>query len=529
VAIVTSRNQLAGLIAEGACPLTVDLLAAADARGLLARRLGAARIAAEPDAVDEIIAGCARLPLALAIAAARAATRPGFPLAVAAAELHETSRTLDAFDGDDPATNVRAVFSWSYRALSDDAARLFRLLGLHPGPDISIFAAASLAGIAEGQARQLLAELTRAHLLAEHVPGRFTLHDLLRSYADELAHGQDSEPLRAQAVRRLLDHYLHTARCGAELLEPYLDPFSVLPAAAGVIAEPPGTTERALSWFADEHANLLAAVQLAGDSDLSSHAWQLAWTLSSYLIRRSLWHDTALACNAALDVARRSADVAGQARCMHRLASACAMSLRLAEATGLFEQVLELYATVGDCAGQAAVHRTLMWIAGREDRHADALQHSLQAQELLRAAGNQAGQVRVLTDIAYGHAALGSYEEALGYCERALAEIRELGEPSWEDTVWDTLGYIHRHLGNYQQAITCYRRAFELCEEAGDPFNEASMLDVLGDTHREAGADDEARRAWARALRILDEIGHPDADEIREKLGPGRDWLASGA
>ena len=400
---------------------------------------------------------------------------------------------------------------------------MFRLLSLAPGPDVTAPAAASLAALPLAQARRLLAGLATAHLLTEHAPRRYTCHDLLRAYARELAGRHDNAGTRDAAVRRLLDHYLHSASAAAALLEPFFDPVSAPPAAAGVIADPPDTAERAQGWFADERATLLTAVQLAAASGMATHSWQLAWNLGSFLLRRGLWDDTALACNTALDAARHSADFAGQARCLHRLASAHAMSLRLAEATRLFEEALQFYGKVGDLASQAAIHRTLMWIAAREDRHGDALTHALQAQELFRAAGNRAGQARVLTDIAYGHAALGRYEQAIGYCEQALAQVRELGERSWEDVIWDTLGFIHRRLGDYRQSVTCYRRAIEICREGGDRFNEASALDVLGDTHQEAGSEDNARQAWMQALRIFDELGqpdHPDADEIRAKLQP---------
>jgi DNA-binding SARP family transcriptional activator len=519
LAVVTSRQQLASLtVAENACPLTLDLMPAAEARDLLAARLGRQRADAEPGAVGEIITSCARLPLALAIAAARAAARPGFTLAELAAELRDARPALDVLGDDDPATDPRAVFSWSYDALTPQAAGLFRLLSVAPGPDITAPAAASLAAVPLARARRLLAELSTAHLLTEHAPRRYACHDLLRAYTRELAASHDDADQRDAATRRLLDHYLHSVRGAAALLEPFFDPVSVPPAAEGVIADPPDTAERALSWFADERAILLAAVQLAADRGLTTHAWQLAWSLSSFLLRRTLWDDTALACNTALDAARRSADVTGQARCLHRIASFHAMSLRFAEATGLFNEALQLYGRVGDPASQAAIHRTLMWIAARENRHSDALEHSLQAQDLFRAAGNQAGQARVLTDIAYGHAALGRYEQALGYCEQALAQARELGERSWEDLIWDTFGFIYRHLGDYQQSITCYRQALEICQESGDRFNEAACLDVLGDTYREAGADDDARQAWMQALRIFDEVGHPDADELRAKL-----------
>jgi tetratricopeptide (TPR) repeat protein len=521
LAVVTSRQQLTSLtVTENACPLTLDLMPAAEARDLLAARLGRQRAAAEPGAADEIITLCARLPLALAIAAARAAAHPGFTLAELAAELRDAQPSLDALEADDPAVDARAVFSWSYHALTPPAARLFRLLSLAPGPDITGPAAASLAALPLPHARRLLTDLATAHLLTEHIPRRYACHDLLRAYARELAGSHDDAGTRDAAVHRLLDHYLHSVRGAGALLEPFFDPVSVPPAVDGVVADPPDTAERALSWFADERAALLAAVQLAAGSGLTTHAWQLAWCLCSFLLRRGLWDDTALACNTALDAARRSADVAGQARCLHRLASVDALSLRFAEATGLFEEALQLYGRVGDLASQAAIHRTLMWIAAREDRHSDALEHSLQAQDLFRAAGNQAGQARVLTDIAYGHAALGRYEQALGYCEQALAQARELGERSWEDLIWDTFGFIHRRLGDYQQSIACYRRALEICREGGDRFNEAACLDVLGDTYREAGSDDDARQAWMQALRIFDEVGHPDAGEIRAKLQP---------
>ena len=186
--LVTSRSPLAGLSAlDGAVPVALDLLTTGDARDLLTHRLGAARLAAEPQAADDLIARCARLPLALAVVAARAAARPRLTLATLAAELADTASRLDALSVGDPLADVRGVFSWSYAALSPAAGQLFRLLGLHPGPDITAAAAASLAGLTPGQVRPTLTELVRAHLVTEHTPGRYTPHDLLRSYALEQA------------------------------------------------------------------------------------------------------------------------------------------------------------------------------------------------------------------------------------------------------------------------------------------------------------------------------------------------------
>jgi DNA-binding SARP family transcriptional activator len=222
--LVTSRNQLTGLVArDGAHSLILDLLTPREARDLLVYRLGADRVAAEPDTVEELIELCASLPLALNIIAARAATRPTFPLAVYAAQLREAHDRLTALEIGDASVDVRAVFSWSYRALDAATARMFRLLGFHPGPDITVPAAASLAAIGRGQARTVLDKLTGAHLLAEHIPGRYAFHELLRIYAAEQAQTHDTDEERHQALRRVLDHYLCTAHSAARILNPLGD------------------------------------------------------------------------------------------------------------------------------------------------------------------------------------------------------------------------------------------------------------------------------------------------------------------
>ncbi|MGO4423757.1 NB-ARC domain-containing protein, partial [Streptomyces sp. MCAF7] len=180
--IVTSRDTLTGLVADhGAHPLSLCWLDAEEGRELLAARLGAARVAAEPQAAAEIVELCAGLPLALSCVAARLAAHPGFRLSALAAELRDAHDRLDAIARG--SAEVSTVFSWSYRALSPGAARLFRLLAGHPGPDLSASAVAELAGLDAQEIARLLAELIRAHLVAELSPGRYSVHDLLRSYA----------------------------------------------------------------------------------------------------------------------------------------------------------------------------------------------------------------------------------------------------------------------------------------------------------------------------------------------------------
>jgi tetratricopeptide (TPR) repeat protein len=517
--IVTSRDDLAGLIAtHGAVPLVLDLLSAADARQLLIRRLDATRVAAEPEAVDVIIAACARLPLALAIAAARAAARPNFPLAAIAAELRESTSALDPFDGGDRATDVRAVFSWSYRALGEPAARMFRLLGLHPGPDLAVAAAASLAAIPLGQARTQLTELTRAHLLTEPAPGRYAVHDLLRAYAGELARAHDDQSAQDAAVDRVLAHYRHTAHQAAMLMEPFHYPITMDPPPAEVIVGQPATADAAMSWFAAEQTTLIAAVQLSARTGPSTCAWQFAWALSTYLLRVGLWPDQARVCQVALNAARRAGDQAGEAQCLQRLGIGYAKSGRTLLSKPLLTDALRLFELAGDLLSQGIIHRALVWIADREELPAEMLSHAERCYELYRTADHQAGQALSLQDLGYAHAQLGNYDLAISYGERALVAIRETSEPAWEGAVWDSLGYTHHRRGDYRRAMACYERAVDFSQHLGDRFNEAGTWSNIGDVHRSAGDLVAARRAWAQALRILDEIDHPDRDEVRAKL-----------
>jgi tetratricopeptide (TPR) repeat protein len=518
--VVTSRNQLSGLVAsDGARPLTLDVLSAAEARDLLARRLGARRVAAEPHAADEIIASCARLPLALAIVAARAATHPEFSLAVLAGELRLARGGLDEFTNADLATDARAVFSWSYQQLSPPAARLFRLLGLHPGPDVATPAVASLAGVAVAQVRPALAELTRAHLIAEHTPGRYAFHDLLRAYASEQAHIIDPDAELRRAIHRMLDHYLHTAYTAARLLQPHRDPIAApTPPQPGVTPETLADHGQALAWFTAERAILLAAVNLATGINLDTHTWQLAWTLADFLDRRGHWHECAATQHAALSAARRLADPSMQARAHRTLGRAYTQLNRLDDARTHLRHALDLYRQCDDQTGQARTHHNFALTSERQGHHTEALDHAQRALELFQTAGHRAGQGTCLAHIGWLHAQLGDHKQALTHGWKALALLQELGHRAGQAGTWNILGHAHRHLGHAAQAITCYEHALDLYQHLGARQGEAVTLTGLGDTHHAAGNRDEARAAWQHALVILDELGHPDADPIRSKL-----------
>jgi DNA-binding SARP family transcriptional activator/tetratricopeptide (TPR) repeat protein len=521
LAVVTSRQQLTSLtVTEDAHPLTLDLMPAAEARDLLATRLGRTRASAEPGAVDEIIASCARLPLALAIAAARAAGRPGFTLAELAAELRDTRSGLDALGADDPATDPRAVFSWSYHALTPPAARLFRLLSLAPGPDITAPAAASLAALPLAQARRLLADLATAHLLTEHAPRRYACHDLLRTYARELAGRHDSDDILVAALDRVLGHYLHTSHTAAMLIEPGAGPIAMEPLPPGASPVPLATAEAARDWFIAEAAALLAAVRLAADTGRVTYAWQLAQNLTAFLVRRGRWDDIAQVQGTALEIARRAGDLAGEANALHSLAVGYIWSGRTGEAGPLSGQALRLFESIGDQIGQARSHGSLGWLADNAGRRDEALHHVGQAIRLYRAVGYRPGEAVCLNDIGWHHARLGDYEQALAYCEQALEALRETGGGAWEANVLDSLGYIHHQLGHRDSSIACYQRALGIFRDLGNRPEEAEALGRLGDVLHSSGDTEAGRQAWLDALHIFDEIGHPGADEIRAKLQP---------
>jgi tetratricopeptide (TPR) repeat protein len=517
--LVTSRHQLTGLsAAEGARLLTLDVLTGADARALLTARLGADRAAADPGAVTEIAALCGHLPLALAVTAARAVARPIFTMAALATELRDAHSRLTALDTGDPAVGVRAVFSWSYAQLGPGAARIFRLLGLHPGPSISLPAAASLAGIPPGQAGQHLAELTRAHLVTEHSPGRYALHDLLRAYAAERAEATDGEADRRAAVHRMLDHYLHTARAAALLLTPSRDPITIAEPRPAITPERLVSYQEAMSWLEAEHKAILACTRLAADMSFDSHAWQLPWTMTDFLDRRGHWPEWVTVQQTALKAATRLGDTAGQA-VTHRLAASGYH--RLADydrARAHSEAALRLYQQLGDRIGEARSHQALSIIAERQEGLAAAQRHDECALSLFEAAGHRAGQAYARNSLGWTHIQLGDPPRGLAYCLQALALHRELGDRAGEALSWDSVGYAEHRLGHLQAATDCYRQALEIFQQLGDLFEEAWVLIHLGDNHHATGELAAGRDSWAQALTILDSLHHPDAEQVRAKL-----------
>jgi tetratricopeptide (TPR) repeat protein/transcriptional regulator with XRE-family HTH domain len=518
--LVTSRNQLTGLVAgAGAVPLALDLLDPVDARDLLARRIGMERIAADPAAADTIIEQCARLPLALAVVAARAAIAPEVPLAALAADLRHLRDRLDTLATGDPATDVRSVFSWSCQQLSPPVARLFGLLGVHPGPDLSGSAAASLTGIPPARVAPMLGELVRAHLVTERGPGRYALHDLLRAYAGELV---GDAPAEGQAaLHRLLDHYLRCANRSAAVLDPTRAPIELIPPRDGVTVDDFESLATALDWYNAEYPVLVAALRLAIDAGLDRHAWQLSWSMAPFVSNRNS-PDAIAIHRIGLQAARRLADLPAQGYSLRLLGKGYLLLGELDEAQTQFEQARQLYQELGDDLNQAHVHLGLGIIFTRQGRYRDGLHEEEQALPLFRAAGKRVPEATALNNLGYSHGRLGDHETALKYCQEALALHQELGNRSGVAQAWDSVGIAYHHLGRHADAVASYQQALPLFQDLGHRYSEADTWVNLGDTHDASGDTGAARGAWQSALAILTDLDHPDAESVRARLRDAR-------
>ena len=517
--VVTSRNQMAGLVAaEGATLITLDVLGDDEAHEMLARRLGQERVAAEPQAADEIVAACARLPLALSVAVGRAAGRPKRPLAELATELRDARVRLDALEAGDAATDVRAVLSWSYDQLSPAAAQMFRLLGLHPGPDISLSAAASLAGISRAEAGTALRELTRTHMAVEHLPGRFAFHDLLRAYATDQAERNDSPAERSLAVQRMLDHSLHTAMAASQRFSPFRTPLRLAAPQPGVLPGEMADKDQAMAWFDAEVPVLLTLIGYAEAKEFDTYAWQLPWALGPFFHRRGRLQAYVNTQQTALAAARRLDDTLALAHAHHLLGHAQLQMSDYEAAEPNFRRALDLFRELGDRANEAVVLNGLAGMLEKQERYPEALAVALDALRMLKAAGHWWTQATLENGVGWLYAHLGQYSEALTHCQRALSLHRESGHRGGAADTLDSLGFVYLHLGDFEQAKAHYELAIDAYREIGAPFGEGNSLAGLGDVLLRSGDLAAARSRYLQSAAILDTLPHPLADVVRGKL-----------
>ncbi|MEU4163603.1 BTAD domain-containing putative transcriptional regulator [Actinoplanes sp. NPDC026670] len=549
LAIVTSRDDLAGLVAtHGAHPLLLDVLPLADSRELLVQRLGRHRVDAEPGATAEIIRRCGCLPLALAVLAARAAMRPALSLAEVLHDLTADDDGLDAFANNDAAVDVRTVFSWSYHALDPAAARLFRLLGHAGTGDVTVTAAASLAGVPEREVRPLLRELVRTSLVNQVGPGRYTMHDLLAVYAAELAADVDTGADRAAALLRFFDHHLHTAMANERRIATR-PPVPIDAPAPGVLVGGEADRQSAMAWFARERPALLAVVARSASAGLPGHTWRLAWAIGPYLHWRGHWADwvttqeTALNAladapgvdvgppgrpgppgppgSSGVDAGADLGPVLGRAFANSQLGLAYTEFGRFDDARTRLDEAIIHFTALGHHAGLAEVYRRIAGISYKEERYDHALTQLWKAVDHCVAGDDRLGQAHVLNSIAWVQVLRGEHLEAVGNARQALPIVIEHGSLQGEAATRDTLAHALHHLGRYREADEIYRAAIRLRRTTGDRVYEANTLHRLGDNHAAAGEPEQAAEAWRDALGIMTGIGHPDTDKVAAKLTAG--------
>jgi tetratricopeptide (TPR) repeat protein/transcriptional regulator with XRE-family HTH domain len=510
--IITSRDRLDGLVASaGAHRRTLGLFTVDISKQMLAMRLGSEEVAAEPQAATELAKLSAGLPLALSIVASRVNTEFPAPLQHLVEDLRDTRHRLDALDLGETDLNLRTVFSSSYKRLSPGAARMFRLLGVFPGPDIDLHAASALAGTQYGVTRRDLTELVRAHMLTELRPSRFGFHDLLRVYAAELA---EREP---EATARLLDHYLHTAITGDKQLYSNQSGFEVTEPVDGAVPRQLPDYPNTVRWFDDEHHVLIACVQHAAAEGWDQHAWQLPRALAGFLKLRGHWQDWVTTQQIALATAQRIGNTPAQADA-HRLLAQVYYSLcEYSETVDHAERAIELYGRLGDRSGEALAHRHLAWTYHEKTDYERAMAHHRQALALFRWSGHRLGEASSLNGLGWTTAYLGDHQAALGLCEQALRIADNVRDKHMQAAVRDSLGYIHHQLGSLPRAAEHYRQAIAGFRELGSSFYEALSLNNLGDVQAEQDCD-AAGESWQQAKAILDYLRHPKAAEVAAKL-----------
>lgn len=524
--VVTSRSRLSGLVArDGARPMSLDPLPEADSIRLLRQIAGAARVDAELDAATELARLCGCLPLALRIAADRVTNRPRMRLVDLVATLASREHRLDVLATlDDETTAVRAVFSWSYRALPPDAARAFRLLGLHAGPDISVPAAAALVGTTTGKVPGLLNALTGAHLLEETGTDRYRFHDLLRVYATDCAASQESALDRAAAVKRVLTWHLYTTAAAGRAIDPLRQAARAPLGTAPSYCEPLSfaTREQALAWCEEEYLNLIAAVRQASEVDEYEIAWKLPTAMWDFFMLRKPWDDWIATHRIALTAARRINDRLGEAVVLNLLGGAYRELGRDQDGLECRRQSLAILREIGSGSGSEIEEGSVLSNLGHAylqlQRFGDALEHTRQGLAIWRRAGDRWGEGWTLSNLGLILTGLRRYDEAIDQFHQALAIHCEIGNRLAEGATLQGLAKSYHRSGRYEEAFEHFQRTLVTAREVGDRWNEAQTLCAFGDALHDTGRLDAADERWRQSLAIYEALRSPYAVEPRARL-----------
>jgi tetratricopeptide (TPR) repeat protein len=514
LALMTTRalpSDLAGAVAH---VLRLGPLSDSEARDMLERRLGAARLRREPSAVHEIGRLCGRLPLALSIAAARAAADPDLSLQALAGELRSGS-----LDADGPVDTARTVFAACYAHLSDGAARMFRLLSLFPGPDTGVTAAASLAAITADQACVVLDELTAAYLVVEHQPGRFALHELLRAYAADEAQANEGAVGLDAATLRLLDHYLRGMNSAVSLIYVARPPVALVPPVAGVLPEVFSSRAQALAWCRAERLAAESVVTYAArHSGFDAYCWQLPWAMAPFLARGGFLRDYLAMQRIASTVARGLGDPLAQGIANYEYAHACALLGEVGDSGAHLKEALQWFTKAGDLVQAALALNGMAQLLMQDGDYQRALEREKEALDLRRAVGDPGEIAHSEQTIGSIYARLGRHDDAIRHCQRSLDLSRETGRRALTADTLATLGFVHLSLGDCGKAVACYMEVLVIYREIGDNVGTAEALTGLGDGQHARGDMRAARATWRQALAILSDLPNADTQPIEARL-----------
>lgn len=514
--LFTSRTILTTLLTRhGARHLNLDVLSSAEAQSLLVRRLGHARVAAEPDVVAELIRRCGGYPLALGVMASRAQAHPQVPLADFAAELHLVG--LEALDDADPVASLPAVLSWSLRGLTVEQRTVFALLGVVTGPDIGLLAAASLTNLAPSRVRTVLRDLVDASLVQRRTHGRYAMHDLIRAYAATAAQDLATD-VRELALDRVLDYYTRTAHTADHLLNPLRTPIELDSPVPGAQSPPLADTDAALDWFDVEHHALLAAQRTAAVHGRHLIVWQIAWALATFHYRRGHVHDDLAVWQFAVASAEYLPDPTAGIF-IHRFLGRA--QTRVGHHEAATEQLYQALALAGghDRTQEAHTQHELavLWEWRGDNRR--ALEHARHALNLYRELDNPVREADALNAVGWFSASLGEYDTAREHCAAALALHRNNGNTEGEAVTLDSLGYIAHLSGNHRQAIDHYRQSVALFRALGHTYEVGNTLANLGRPHAALGEGERARTVWQEALHLYQQQGRDDdADRVQRDL-----------
>ncbi|MFV2013471.1 MULTISPECIES: BTAD domain-containing putative transcriptional regulator [unclassified Micromonospora] len=535
--LVTSRDPLAGLVArEGAGRRGLGLLPIDDAVALL-RRLVGDRVDAEPQAAVTLATQCAQLPLALRVAAELATARAELSLTRLVDGLTDRRRRLDMLDaGGDRRTGVRAILSWSYQYLPAEAARAFRLLGLHPGADVDAAAVAALAGTDPVTADRLVNRLCRAHLVEPAGPDRYGMHDLLRAYAAELAADVDPPEVRDAAVTRLFDYYLRTAATAMDAVHPaerhlrptvpptgpddgpttaWAEPAAWTAPASGLAGGAPGA---ARVWLEVERANLMAVTAYGARHGRARHAVRLTALLYRHLECGGHYPDAITMQGHGIAAARAAADLAGEANLLTNLAVVHDHQGRRQQAVAHLRQALTLYRDVDEPAGEARTLGNLGVVLGELGDRRSAICYIGRALALLRTLGEHHGVVRALGSLGQLFTVEGRLGDAAGQLREGLVLCRRTGDRVGEAMLLNYAGQLHNRRGADRAAARCHALARSIAADTGSRGVEALAFDGLGAAAHAAGQRAQAHGYWRRALAIFTELGAPEAAAISVRL-----------